>query len=136
MLREEREELIKSKYYPARMEMKRREIGIRRCWTGGTGIGRYVDGLKRVDPNDQLDVELWKSDVEIDRLKAKGAGIAHDDRLKIGVIKGLLPPREAKRFQLFGGEGKPVKLLERKDVKKKKKRKELKKGEAKDKKAK
>jgi len=122
MLREERETLIKSKYYPARMEMKRRKIGIRRCWTGGTGIGRYVDGLKRVDPNDQLDVDLWKSDVEIDRLKAKGAGIAHDDRLKIGVIKGLLPPREAKRFQLFGGEGKKIK--------------ELKKGEAKDKKAK
>jgi len=122
MLREEREELIKSKYYPARMEMKRRKIGIRRCWAGGTGIGRYVDGLKRVDPNDQLDVDLWKSDVEIDRLKSRGMGDAHDDRLMIGVEGGLLPPREAKRFQLFGGEGKKTK--------------ELKKGEGKNKEAK
>lgn len=113
MLREERDVLIRSKYYPTRKEMKRRKIPVRRIWLGGTGIGRFVDGLKTVDRNDPIDVQLWKDDVEIDRLKARGMGEAHDERIEIGAIKGLLPQREAKRYQLFGGEGKGTKLIKK-----------------------
>jgi len=85
MLREERETLIKSKYYPARKEMKRRKIPVRRIWSGNGVIGRFVDGLKRVNPNSEVDVALWKGDVEIDRLKARGMGEAHDERIEIGL---------------------------------------------------